>query len=108
MKIVASERTPVLADDSSLVQFKGRGNRGEYLDLVPALGVAATTDSGEGRVGSERGIEESQQSLSRAERDWITSESRFFLVQACADRQDRLARYAMAVLRMMVEGEGHL
>jgi hypothetical protein len=108
MKMVTSERTPVLQDDGSLVQFKeGSGTPVEYRTLSEAHrgdGCAAASDCGEGRVGSVGSEIEPQQSLSRAEIDWLTSESKFFLVQACADRQDRLTRYCMAVLKMLVEG----
>jgi hypothetical protein len=92
MKIVAtSERHLVLAD-GTLEQFgEGSGTPVEYRTLSEAHrgdGCAAASDSGEGRVG------------------FLISESKYFLIQAMIDRDDRLARYAMAVLRHMVEG-GH-
>jgi hypothetical protein len=78
----------------SLVQFKEGSGTPTNPTLEPGRCPrgntrAAASDTGEGRVG------------------FLISESKYFLVQAMIDRDDRLARYAMAVLRHMVEGEGH-
>jgi hypothetical protein len=92
--VVTSERAPVLADASTLEQFKeGRDTGGEYRQLIPARGEggrAVAYDAG-GRV----------------EFDFIKREAKFFTIDAAARRDDRLTRFSVAVLRLLVEMDAH-